>query len=101
MAQRADRYLKVSVIFEKREDGGLRAYSDDVPGLVLSGADPEAVYNDVIPALETLFEHNRGKRLKFAPAANARTILEEDGFLPPAEPKEVRDYVAPWEKEAA
>ena len=31
LGQRADRYLKVTVTFERRPDGGLRIYSDDVP----------------------------------------------------------------------
>jgi len=43
---------KVVVVYERRPDGGLRAYSDDVPGFVLSNADPNAVRADVIPALE-------------------------------------------------
>lgn len=101
MRQSADRYLKVTVIFEPRGDGGLRAYSEDAPGLVLSGSDSEALYNDMIPSLETLFEHNRGIRLKFAPTAEMATILNKGGFLPPAGPKELREYVAPWEREAA
>jgi hypothetical protein len=45
-------YAKIVVTFEPREDGGLRAYSDDVPGFVLSHANPQAVLQDVKPALE-------------------------------------------------
>jgi hypothetical protein len=43
---------KVVVVYEHRPDGGLRAYSDDVPGFVLSNANAAAVRDDVIPALE-------------------------------------------------
>jgi hypothetical protein len=43
---------KIVVIFERRHDGGLRAYSDDVPGFLLSHKNHDAVLDDVIPALE-------------------------------------------------
>jgi hypothetical protein len=42
----------IVVTFEGREDGGLTAYSDDVPGFVLSDFAPDAVVKDVRPALE-------------------------------------------------
>lgn len=45
-----------SLMFEFREDGGLRVYSDDLPGLILSGEDPRAVLADVGPALEVLLD---------------------------------------------
>ena len=43
---------QIVVTFEGREDGGLKAYSDDVPGFVLSHFVPDAVLKDVKPALE-------------------------------------------------
>ncbi len=46
--------LKITVRFQKRTDGGLRAWSDDVPGFVLSHCDPRSVLDDVVPALETI-----------------------------------------------
>lgn len=55
---------KVTVTFERREDGGLRAWSDDVPGFVLSHRDPEAVLADVKPALERILSHVHGKDVK-------------------------------------
>ena len=94
MAQRADAYLKVAVTFEKRPDGGLCAYSEDVPGLMLSGADAEAVFEDVIPAMEELFRHNRKMDVMFGPVTDLRRLLERGGFLP-MEDFEVREYVAP------
>jgi hypothetical protein len=48
---------KVVVTFERRSDGGLRAYSDAVPGFVLSHIDPLAVLDDVRPALEGILSH--------------------------------------------
>ena len=50
-------YFKVTVHLERREDGGLRAYSDDVPGFVLSHSDPKAVMADIKPALEHILSH--------------------------------------------
>lgn len=46
---------KVTVHFVRRDDGGLQAICDSVPGFYLSGRDPSAVYRDVIPALELSF----------------------------------------------
>lgn len=44
----------LEVTFENRDDGGLRAYCDKVPGFVLSHSDRDAVLADVEPALETI-----------------------------------------------
>ncbi len=90
-------FIKVTVTFERREDGGLRAYSEDAPGLHLSGPDPELVFRDVIPALETLFEHNESLFVRFGPVTAARASLEADGLLPMKEDREEREYVAPLE----
>jgi hypothetical protein len=46
--------IKIIVHFEGREDGGLKAYSDDLAGFVLSHSDPNAVLKDVKPALERI-----------------------------------------------
>jgi len=55
---------KVTVTFERREDGGLMAWSDDVPGFVLSHKDPAMVLADVKPALERILSHAHGKDMK-------------------------------------
>ena len=44
----------ISVKLQPREDGGLRAFSDDIPGFVLSHSDSEALAADIKPALETM-----------------------------------------------
>ena len=44
--------IKIIVHFEGREDGGLKAYSDDLAGFVLSHSDPNAVLKHVKPTLE-------------------------------------------------
>jgi hypothetical protein len=51
---------RVTVIFERREDGGLAAYGNGVPAFVLSHSDPKAVLADVIPALEGILSHVHG-----------------------------------------
>ncbi len=52
--------VKFTVTFERREDGGLRAYSEDVPGFVLSHSDPQALFADMKPALERILSHRLG-----------------------------------------
>ena len=96
------RFIKVVVTFERRDDGGLRAYSADAPGLHLSGPDPELVFRDVIPALETLFADGGEAPVRFGPvlAAAALADPEEDGLSPPQSEREEREYVASIEQAA-
>ncbi len=44
--------------FKRREDGGLRVWSDDVPGLHLSGKRHADVIRDIGPALAELIARN-------------------------------------------
>jgi hypothetical protein len=81
---------KVVVIFEPRPDGGLRVYSDDVPGFVLSHPDPDAVMNDVEPALEGILSEilHRAVRVRLL----QRLGRERLGHRQPTEPEQ-REYV--------
>jgi hypothetical protein len=54
--------FKVTVCFEERPGGGLRAWSDDVPGLVLSHSDVDAVLADVGKALGVLLSERHAGR---------------------------------------
>lgn len=45
---------KLTITMERRDDGGLRVYSDDLRGLVLSHRDPILVAVDTIRALPVL-----------------------------------------------
>src|ERR1700681_3526420 len=47
----------VTVTLADREDGGLHVYSDDLPGLILSGVGRSEVIAKIVPAIQTLFEH--------------------------------------------
>lgn len=57
-------FERVSVIFEKRADGGLRVYSQDVPGFILSHINSDLVKLDVIPALETIISELVGQPVR-------------------------------------
>lgn len=50
----------VRVCFERRPDGGLRAWSDQVPGFVLSHHDVDKLIADIKPALETILSAYHG-----------------------------------------
>ena len=54
MASQLPAEFLVHVVFEDRDDGGLRARSPQVPNFLLSHSDPELVLKDVVPALETI-----------------------------------------------
>lgn len=64
-------FMKITVRFEGRPDGGLRAWSDDVPGFVLSHPDGEAVFEDVEPALEAILSAVHGAPVMVAPLVAA------------------------------
>lgn len=49
---------EITVKLCPREDGGLRVYSTDVPGLHLSGADPQAVMACILTAARELLRLN-------------------------------------------
>ena len=48
---------KFSLICETRDDGGLRVRCDEIPGLILSAADPYAVLRDIAEAVLILTTH--------------------------------------------
>jgi hypothetical protein len=60
----ADERSEVTTVFlSEREDGGLRVWSDDEPGLVLSGRDADAVSGDIWRAIKALREYRSSKAL--------------------------------------
>jgi hypothetical protein len=58
--------IRVTVRVERRRDGGLRAWSDDVPGLVLSHRDPQKVLADIAPVLIAILSEQYGCRVEVA-----------------------------------
>src|SRR5262245_63323359 len=84
---------KVTVRFVKRDDGGLRALCDAVPGFYLSGRDPRAVMRDVVPAIERLMKHNVGIEVEVFPLKHAEYELRERIAQDSDSIPEPRDYV--------
>jgi hypothetical protein len=76
-------YFKIVVAFERRADGGLRAYSDDVPGFVLSHDDATAVLKDVKPALEGILSHMFEGKVVVHELPRLREGLTEAGIIDP------------------
>jgi hypothetical protein len=83
---------KIVVIYERRHDGGLRVYSDDVPGFLLSHKDRDAVLKDVIPALEGILSDLCGTPIVVHPL---RRLREDEAPLVPVDLRESvqREYV--------
>ena len=89
------RTFKLTVCFEARPDGGLRAYSDDVPGLVLSSPDIDGVLEDVTEALKIILSERLGANVEVAPLGDIREALESNGIVAPkAFVPGPREYVA-------
>ncbi len=51
---------KVRVSLERRDDGGLRVWSEDLPELVLSHADADKVIADIPRAMEAILSTRLG-----------------------------------------
>lgn len=49
----------ISIKIEPRPDGGIRVWSPQVRGLILSGADPVKVMGCIWPALAAIEEHRQ------------------------------------------
>lgn len=80
MASRPKGPFIVEVTFETRDDGGLRAYCDKVPGFILSHRDADLVLADVEPALETILSAMYEMPMKVRKAEHIG--LEPDPSLP-------------------
>lgn len=89
----SDHPYKVTVCFEQRPDGGLRAWSDDVPGLVLSHSDIDGVLEDVTEALRVILSHRFNMPIDVKPLTNIREALESDGIVAPVGFAGSKDYV--------
>jgi hypothetical protein len=67
--------IKIVIRLQRRRDGGLRAWSDDVPGLVLSHRDADRVLADIIPAVETIMAEMLGVAVQASPLRSARDVV--------------------------
>lgn len=89
--------FKIAVHFESREDGGLRAYSDDVPGFVLSNANCAAVLEGVVPVLGAILSDMFNTPVRVVPLrdmAEVRDGLESAGIIDrKPRPRERVEYV--------
>jgi hypothetical protein len=72
------RFERVSVVFEKRPDGGLRVSSPDVPGFRLSHSSPALVTADIIPALETIIGEMVGRPVRVRMAGKLLPLPESE-----------------------
>lgn len=78
-----DRSFKITVCFESRPDGGLRVFSDEVPGLVLSHTNIDGVLEDVTEAIKVILSHRLKASIDVKPLENIREALEENGIVKP------------------
>jgi len=88
--------FKVTVCFEQRPDGGLRAWSDDVPGLVLSHTNVDGVLADVEEALKVILSHTFQRKVDVEPLGDIREALESNGVVARKGfiPMRAKEYVA-------
>lgn len=68
--------IVITVKFETRPGGGLRAWSDDLPGFVLSHSDANAVLADVEPVLSVMLSELYGRHIRVERAETPRDEAE-------------------------
>jgi hypothetical protein len=91
----SSRTFKLTVCFEARPDGGLRAYSDDVPGLILSSTDIDGVLEDVTEVLQVILSERLKANIEVEPLGDIREVLESNGIVGPKKfVPGPREYVA-------
>jgi|HubBroStandDraft_2_1064218.scaffolds.fasta_scaffold11849_5 hypothetical protein len=66
----------VCVTLEDREDDGLRVYSDELTGLILSGADKMAVMEKICPAIAAIFKEAANLDVVVKPAKPLAEVLD-------------------------
>ena len=68
------REIRVEEVQVNVEARGSQVYvsSTDVPGLWLWGSDPGALFDQIPSAIEALYRHNRGERVRVEPALRTR-----------------------------
>jgi hypothetical protein len=87
--------FKITVWFESRAGGGLRAYSDDVPGLALSRTDGNAALTDVSEMLSLILSERLNAQVHVERLLDIREYLEDGGIVKPLEfSPGPREYVA-------
>jgi hypothetical protein len=89
-----DQSIKVTVHFERRADGGLRVWSEDLPGLTLSHQDPARVLADVKLAIEGLVTDMLGQRVRVEPLVGIQEALFPDEGRSKEIPSGIREYVS-------
>lgn len=70
-----DEAILVTVTLEDREDGGLRVSSQEMHGLILSGADAPRILEMIAPAIQALWFHRYGSEVDVRPAKPYADIL--------------------------
>lgn len=52
---------RINIAIEERLDGGVRVWSEELPGLILSGPDQVLVIRDIGEAVVTLLRYKRAR----------------------------------------
>jgi hypothetical protein len=84
---------KVTVRFIRREDGGLQAHCDAIPGFYLSGSEPKDVVHDVATTIEYLFKKNLDLDVEVFPLRYAVYQISERADVESEAIPDQRDYV--------
>lgn len=91
----------VNVTLEDREDGGLRVHSDDLAGLILSGANRDTVAAQIAPSIKALLEHKGFHGVAVKHAQLIADVLQSSGSRNIGVPVQHEQFVVELELDAA
>lgn len=71
------RFIVVKVTLHEREGGGLRVSSSSLPGLILSGADRQAVFDKIGPTIQVLLRRQGVQPVTVECATSVEEVLRK------------------------
>lgn len=74
--------IRITIKFDRRDDGGLRAHSDDIPEFYLASPNPQDVLDDIIPVIEKILKNNYREELKILVVSDLEAVARELGLAP-------------------
>jgi len=69
----------VTVTLEDRDDGGLRIFSDDLPGLIMSVKNRDGIEAKIVKAIEILFDYKGYKGVRVRSTIPIQSVMQQEG----------------------
>lgn len=92
------KFTTVTVQLEDRPGDGVRVYSQQLPGLILSGADKESILKQIVPTIERLLAHIGLTNIVIHPSRPLTSVMNGDN--PQEWDVHVQEFVVEYDQAA-